>query len=110
MTGLVERGGGVVDGYHVERTLEGMLSQVGVLFRRPRRATGQVVGRTWAGRNGSGGEVERIGLRDLHKVDEISLVKGRCGKEVGGVEYIFAGRWVGIDHGGCDAGMDLKER
>ena len=75
---------------HVEGTLERILSEVWVLFRCPWWAAGQVVRRTGPGRNGSSGEVECVGLRDLHKVHEISLVKWWGGKEVSGVEYIFA--------------------
>ena len=90
----------MIHGYHIEGTLERILSQVWVLFRRPWRAARQVVGGTWPRGNWSGGEVEGVRLGDLHKVHEIPLVKGRRGKEVGAVEYVFAARGVGINHGG----------
>ena len=55
---------------------------------------------TGSRRNGSGGEVEWVRLRDLHKVHEISLVKRWGGQEVRGVEYVFAAGCVGVEHGG----------
>ena len=69
-----------------------------------------MVGRTRPRGHWSGGEVEGVRLRDVHEIHEISMVKGWRGKEVGAVEHIFAVRCVGINHGGCDARVDLQER
>ena len=109
MTGRGVRGGGVVHGHHVEGALKRIMSQVWVLFRRPRRAAREVVGGGLPRGNRSVGEVERVRLGDLHKVHKVPLVKGWRGKEVGVVEDIFAARGVGVNHGSRDARVDLQE-
>ncbi len=93
------RGGGVVHGDHVEGALEGVVPEVWVLFGRPGRAAGQVVGGARPGGDGRGGEVEGVRLGDLHKVHKVALVEGGRGEEVGAVEDVLAVGRVGVNHG-----------